>query len=211
MTDRLNARIAIPLLAVVGALSGCGGGDTGNNRVSAGSDSSRSNVRDAAATFHGNRVAEHEQHVRCVSPHRRSRQRYATGIRSRRVTRNELRRIAHIRCCEWRLADVEVDRPADPLGRQSVWRCEFAAIQGSRSAPSEAEGELQHRSARDGTVLEWREVRRRRDDAGEGLRPFRRTQSHSRLKRRLSLAAATQCSANRSAPTWTTARHSTPS
>ena len=27
MTDRLNARIAIPLLAVVGALSGCGGGD----------------------------------------------------------------------------------------------------------------------------------------------------------------------------------------
>ena len=30
MTDRLNARIAIPLLAVVGALSGCGGGDTGN-------------------------------------------------------------------------------------------------------------------------------------------------------------------------------------
>ena len=30
MTDRLNARIAIPLLAVVGALSGCGGGDTGS-------------------------------------------------------------------------------------------------------------------------------------------------------------------------------------
>jgi len=30
MTDRLNARIAVPLLAVVGALSGCGGGDTGN-------------------------------------------------------------------------------------------------------------------------------------------------------------------------------------
>ena len=30
MTDRLNARIAIPLLAVVGALSGCGGGDSGN-------------------------------------------------------------------------------------------------------------------------------------------------------------------------------------
>ena len=30
MTDRLNARVAIPLLAVVGALSGCGGGDTGN-------------------------------------------------------------------------------------------------------------------------------------------------------------------------------------
>lgn len=29
MTDRLNARIAVPLLAVVGALSGCGGGDTG--------------------------------------------------------------------------------------------------------------------------------------------------------------------------------------
>ena len=27
MTDRLNARIAIPLLAVVAALSGCGGGD----------------------------------------------------------------------------------------------------------------------------------------------------------------------------------------
>ena len=27
MTDRFNARIAIPLLAVVGALSGCGGGD----------------------------------------------------------------------------------------------------------------------------------------------------------------------------------------
>jgi hypothetical protein len=30
MTDRFNARIAIPLLAVVGALSGCGGGDTGS-------------------------------------------------------------------------------------------------------------------------------------------------------------------------------------
>lgn len=30
MTDRLNARVAIPLLAVVGALSGCGGGDTGS-------------------------------------------------------------------------------------------------------------------------------------------------------------------------------------
>ena len=30
MTDRLNARIAISLLAVVGALSGCGGGDTGS-------------------------------------------------------------------------------------------------------------------------------------------------------------------------------------
>ena len=30
MTDRLNARIAIPLLAVVGALTGCGGGDTGS-------------------------------------------------------------------------------------------------------------------------------------------------------------------------------------
>ena len=30
MTDRLNARIAIPLLAVVAALSGCGGGDKEN-------------------------------------------------------------------------------------------------------------------------------------------------------------------------------------
>jgi hypothetical protein len=30
MTDRLNARIAIPLLAVMAALTGCGGGDTGN-------------------------------------------------------------------------------------------------------------------------------------------------------------------------------------
>jgi hypothetical protein len=30
MTDRFNARIAIPLLAVVAALSGCGGGDTGS-------------------------------------------------------------------------------------------------------------------------------------------------------------------------------------
>ena len=35
MTDRLNARIAIPLLAVVGALSGCGGGDTGNTAAPA--------------------------------------------------------------------------------------------------------------------------------------------------------------------------------
>ena len=34
-------------------------------------------------------------------------------------------RAAHIRCCQWRLADVEVDRPADSLGRQSVWRCEL--------------------------------------------------------------------------------------
>ena len=30
MTDRLNTRVAIPLLAVVAALSGCGGGDTGS-------------------------------------------------------------------------------------------------------------------------------------------------------------------------------------
>ncbi|HVE88288.1 MAG TPA: hypothetical protein VNA44_01200 [Burkholderiaceae bacterium] len=30
MTDRLNARIAVPLLAIMGALSGCGGGDTGS-------------------------------------------------------------------------------------------------------------------------------------------------------------------------------------
>lgn len=30
MTDRLKARVAIPLLAVVAALSGCGGGDTGS-------------------------------------------------------------------------------------------------------------------------------------------------------------------------------------
>ncbi|HKO69073.1 MAG TPA: hypothetical protein VJU53_14835 [Burkholderiaceae bacterium] len=35
MMDRLNARIAIPLLAVVGALSGCGGGDTGNTAAPA--------------------------------------------------------------------------------------------------------------------------------------------------------------------------------
>ena len=35
MTDRLNARIAIPLLAVVGALSGCGGGDTGTTAAPA--------------------------------------------------------------------------------------------------------------------------------------------------------------------------------
>ena len=30
MTDSLNARIAVPLLAVMGALTGCGGGDTGS-------------------------------------------------------------------------------------------------------------------------------------------------------------------------------------
>ena len=35
MTDRLNARIAIPLLAVVAALSGCGGGDTGTTAAPA--------------------------------------------------------------------------------------------------------------------------------------------------------------------------------
>ncbi len=81
MTDRLNARIAIPLLAVVGALSGCGGGDTGSTTPTPAATSSRLNVRDPAATFHGDRVAEYEQHVRGLSPRRRSRQRYATRIR----------------------------------------------------------------------------------------------------------------------------------
>ena len=80
MTDRLNARIAIPLLAVVGALSGCGGGDTGSTTTPAATQQ-RLNVRDPAATFHGDRVAEYEQHMRRLSPGRRSRQRYATRIR----------------------------------------------------------------------------------------------------------------------------------
>ena len=41
--SRLNARIAMPLLAIVGALAGCGGGDTGSTAPSAG-------VQVAAAT-----------------------------------------------------------------------------------------------------------------------------------------------------------------
>jgi len=35
MKDRLNARIAMPLLAIVGVLAGCGGGDTGNTTTPA--------------------------------------------------------------------------------------------------------------------------------------------------------------------------------
>ena len=84
MTDRLNARIAIPLLAVVGALSGCGGGDTGSTRRTGTGSDSRVDVRNSATSFHANRMAKHEQHVRGVSPRRRSCQRHTTRIRGRR-------------------------------------------------------------------------------------------------------------------------------
>ena len=197
MTDRLNARIAIPLLAVVGA-PGCGGGDTGSTTPTPAA-TTPPRMRDPAATFTAT-VAEYEQHMRRC--HRAGAVASGTTrIRGGRTTETTTACCGRSCGANGDLADVEINRPADAW-RQAVRRRELTAIQGSCIAATEAEGK-QHRVLATGQF--WGVQFADNATVLEGIRPSR--DAIQRLTRRQRQRWwRDSCFAKRSWATWTTER-----